>query len=199
MNQSYCFKIYGKKIGQIGGSHDFQSRWINFIANYFKSYGKCKIFLMAVYMMFKYGNFIASKFMAKKLGEIGGSHDFQNKWINSIAICFKFYGKCKIFLMALYMIFKHSKRFSFAPSFNKPCWNSKLMGIHLAHNIRILKIKLKKIFFASWLCSVKFAFFSMSFYGKWAWCPPDHATPFSFWLQIAEIKSFLLMYCLFLY
>ena len=27
---------------------------------------------------------------------------------------------------------------------NKPCWNSKLMGIHLAHNIRILKIKLKK-------------------------------------------------------
>jgi hypothetical protein len=27
---------------------------------------------------------------------------------------------------------------------NKPCWNSKLMGIHLAHKIRILKIKFKK-------------------------------------------------------
>ena len=34
------------------------------------------------------------------------------------------------------------------------------MGIHLAHNKRILKIELKKIFFSSWLCSVKFAFFS---------------------------------------
>ena len=33
------------------------------------------------------------------------------------------------------------------------------MGIHLAHNIRILKIKLKKKKFASWLSSVKFAFF----------------------------------------
>ena len=32
---------------------------------------------------------------------------------------------------------------------NKPCWNSKSMGMHLAHNIRILKIKSKKIFFAS--------------------------------------------------
>ena len=33
------------------------------------------------------------------------------------------------------------------------------MGIYLAHNIRILKIKLKKKIFASWLSSVKFAFF----------------------------------------
>ena len=33
------------------------------------------------------------------------------------------------------------------------------MGIQLAHNKRILKIALKKIFFASWICSVKFAFF----------------------------------------
>ena len=46
---------------------------------------------------------------------------------------------------------------------NKPCWNSKSMGMHLAHNIRILKIKSKKNFFASWLSSVKFTFFSMSF------------------------------------
>ena len=37
------------------------------------------------------------------------------------------------------------------------------MGMHLAHNIRMLKIKSKKIFFASWLSSVKFTFFSMSF------------------------------------
>ena len=41
---------------------------------------------------------------------------------------------------------------------NKPCWNSKSMGMHLAHNIRILKIKSKKIFIASWLSSVKFTF-----------------------------------------
>ena len=46
---------------------------------------------------------------------------------------------------------------------NKPCWNSKSMGMHLAHNIRILKIKSKKKNFASWLSSVKFTFFSMSF------------------------------------
>ena len=32
--------------------------------------------------------------------------------------CYKFYGKYKIFLMAVYMIFKYSKRFRFAPSFN---------------------------------------------------------------------------------
>ena len=61
------------------------------------------------------------------------------------------------------------------------------------------KIESKNFFFASWISSVKFAFFSMSFCGKWAWPPPGHATPFSFWLQIAEIMSFLLMYCLFLY
>ena len=30
---------------------------------------------------------------------------------------------------------------------NKPCWNSKSMGMHLAHNIRISKIKSKKNFF----------------------------------------------------
>jgi hypothetical protein len=33
------------------------------------------------------------------------------------------------------------------------------MGIHLAHNIRLLKIELKKKKFGSWLGSVKFAFF----------------------------------------
>ena len=27
---------------------------------------------------------------------------------------------------------------------NKPCWNSKAMGMHLANNIRILKTKSKK-------------------------------------------------------
>ena len=73
-----------KNLGKIEGSHDFQSKWINFIA---------------------------SKFMAKKLGKVEGSHDFQSKWINYIANCFKSYGKCKIFLMAVYMIFKYGKRF----------------------------------------------------------------------------------------
>ena len=48
------------------------------------------------------------------------------------------------------------------------------------------------------LAPLNLLFFSMSFCGKWAWHPPGHATPFSFWLQIAEIMSFLLMYCLFL-
>ena len=47
-----------KYLGKIGGSHDFQSKWINSIA---------------------------SKFMAKILGKIGASHDFQSKWINFIA------------------------------------------------------------------------------------------------------------------
>ena len=38
---------------------------------------------------------------------------FLKKWS-----CHKIYGKCKIFLMAVFMIFKYSKRFRFAPSFN---------------------------------------------------------------------------------
>jgi hypothetical protein len=33
---------------------------------------------------------------------------------------YKIYGKCKNFLMAVYMIFKYSKRFRFTPSFNYP-------------------------------------------------------------------------------
>ena len=33
------------------------------------------------------------------------------------------------------------------------------MGMQLAHNISISKIELKKKFLASWICSVKFAFF----------------------------------------
>ena len=36
------------------------------------------------------------------------------------------------------------------------------------------------------------------FCGKRAWRPPDTATPFSFWLQKAKFKSFLLMCLLFL-
>ena len=56
---------------------------------------------------------------------------------------------------------------------NKPCCNSKSMGIHLAHNIRI-RLAL------SWLDSVKFTFFSMSFCAKWAWSPPDNATSSGF-------------------
>ena len=42
--------------------------------------------------------------------------------------CFKFYGKYKIFLMPVYMIYFYSKRFRFAPSFNnlpkKSQWQS---------------------------------------------------------------------------
>ena len=68
------------------------------------------------------------------------------------------------------------------------------MGMHLAHTISIIKNKSKKKFFASWLSSVKFPFFFNVFCGKWAWHPPDLATAMSFWLQIAEIPSFLLMY-----
>ena len=39
--------------------------------------------------------------------------------VNFGARCYKIYGKCKNFLMAVYMIFKYSKRFRYAPSFNK--------------------------------------------------------------------------------
>ena len=38
--------------------------------------------------------------------------------VYKVRSCFKIYGKCKIFLMAVYMIFKYSKRFRFAPLFN---------------------------------------------------------------------------------
>ena len=38
-----------------------------------------------------------------------------------------------------------------------------------------------------------------AFCAKWAWHPHDTATPLCFQFQIAEIQSFLLMYCLFLY
>ena len=75
---------------------------------------------------------------------------------------------------------------------NKPCWNSKSMGMNLAHNIRILRIKSKKKFFASWLSSVKFTFFFNVFCGKWVWHPPDHATPLFFCLQIARSQAFCL-------
>jgi hypothetical protein len=51
-------------------------------------------------------------------GKIGGSHDFQS-------MCYKFYGKCKIFLMAVDMIFKYGKRFRYAPSFNNLFVNGK--------------------------------------------------------------------------
>ena len=82
---------------------------------------------------------------------------------------------------------------------NKPFRNSKSMGMHLAHNIRILKIKLKNFFLRPDLAPSNLLFFFNVFCGKQAWHPPDHATPLSFWLQIAKIPSFLLMYCLFLY
>ena len=39
----------------------------------------------------------------------------------------------------------------------------------------------------------------LPFSGKWAWHPPDNATPMSFWQLKAEVESFLLKYCLFLY
>ena len=58
----------------------------------------------------------------------------------------------------------------------EPCCNSKAMGKQLAHNIRIRLAH----FFSSWVCSAKFTFFSMSFCGKWAWSPPDNATPSNF-------------------
>ena len=50
------------------------------------------------------------------------------------------------------------------------------MGIHLAHDIRIRLVQLKFYFFASWLGSVKFTFFSIYFCSKWAWSPPVNAT-----------------------
>ena len=81
---------------------------------------------------------------------------------------------------------------------NKPCWNSKAMGMHLAHNIRIIKNKLKKKILRPDLAPSNLLFFNV-FCGKWAWHPPDHATPLFFCLQIAEIISFLLMYRWFLY
>ena len=79
-------------MGKIGGSHDFQSKRINFRA------------IKKV----------------KNLGKIGGSHDFQSKRINFRAKKkrAKNLSKYKIFSMTVYMIFKYSKRFQCAPSFN---------------------------------------------------------------------------------
>ena len=55
------------------------------------------------------------------------------------------------------------------------------MCIQFGHIIRIkLAQFLFFIFFASWICSVKFTFISMSFCSKWAWSPPANATPSDF-------------------
>ena len=47
--------------------------------------------------------------------------------VNFGARCYKIYGKCKNFLMAVCMIFKYSKRFRYAPSFNNysTCLNNR--------------------------------------------------------------------------
>ena len=47
---------------------------------------------------------------------------FLKKWSSHQISC-----KCKIFLMAVYMIFKYSKRFRFAPSFNNYTESTKQM------------------------------------------------------------------------
>jgi hypothetical protein len=83
-----------KNLGKIGGSYDFQSKWINFIASKFIAKNLGKIGGSHDFQS-KWINFIASKCMAKNLGKIGGSYDFQSKWINFIASKFmaKFFGK----------------------------------------------------------------------------------------------------------
>ena len=69
------------------------------------------------------------------------------------------------------------------------------MGIQLAHNIRILKMKLKKKFLRPDFAPLNLLFFQSPFAESGRGAPPDHATPLSYLLQIAEIMSFLLMYC----
>jgi hypothetical protein len=58
-------------------------------------------------------NRVATKFIANFCLCSRRKKTFSQKWS-----CHKIYCKCKIFLTCVYMIFKHSKRFRFAPSFN---------------------------------------------------------------------------------
>ena len=61
-----------KNLGKIGGSLDFQSKWINFNAEKGKKFGQNRGQSCESILMLK----------GKKFGQKGGSHDFQSKWIN---------------------------------------------------------------------------------------------------------------------
>ena len=83
--------------------------------SYFKIYDKllpvlCSIRKKTSYQKWScfkiYGNLLPVQHKKKKTS--------YQKWS-----CFKIYGKYKVFLMTVYMIFKYSKRFRFAPSFNQ--------------------------------------------------------------------------------
>ena len=75
----------------------------------------CKILLMQ-YKKNKLStkNGVATKFIANFCLCSIRKTTFSQKWS-----CHKIYCKCKIFLTCVFMIFKYSKRFRFAPSFNK--------------------------------------------------------------------------------
>jgi hypothetical protein len=61
---------------------------------------------------------------------------------------------------------------------NKPCWNSKAMGIHLAHNIRILKIKFKKKNLRPDLAPLNLLFFQCPFAASGRGAPQILPRPF---------------------
>ena len=93
VSESISLLKKAKKLGKKGGSHDCQSKWINFSAEKGKKFGQIREYL--VVMTFKVSESILMLKKAKNLG------------------------KYKIFLMPVYMIYFYSKRFRFAPSFNK--------------------------------------------------------------------------------
>ena len=75
--------------------------------------------------------------------------------------------------------------------------NSKSMGIHLAHNIRIKLPQMKKKN-ASWLSSIQFTFFKCLFAASESGALLTMPHLQNFQLQKAEYQNFLLEYHLFL-
>ena len=90
-----------------------------------------------------------------------------------LSTCVVFIHEIQVLKSKNYMYIRSGKK-------KKMFSNSKCLTPNFPHNIRIRLAQLLFFFFASWLCSVKFTFFSMSFCSKWAWSPPDNATPSDF-------------------
>ena len=59
---------------------------------------------------------------------------------------------------------------------DKPCCNSKAMGLHLAQNMRIRLARIKKKLHPD-LALLNLLFFSISFCGKWVWSLLKNAMP----------------------
>ena len=86
--------------------------------------------------------------------------------------CYKFYGKCKVFLMAVYMIFKYGKRFRFAPSFNYYFYTRNIRDVY-----KIIKIVFLVSKFQNWKQTLTHSFsFLNSKHAKYKDLEKSHQT-----------------------